>query len=74
MNDIYDISPAKAKKILREELNKRGLDNKLSAKTVSFADLARCKRVFVRVHDWKPNPIWQELKLFSAENGFYIET
>lgn len=63
-----------AKKLVRQWLEERGLPyDKLTAKDVSFSDLARASEVFVRIHGWEPNPAWTELKNLARENGFYVE-
>jgi hypothetical protein len=46
-----------AKRLLREELERRGLRKKVSwtrltVRTVDFTDLARARCVFVTVHGW----------------------
>jgi len=61
------------KKIIREKLASLDMDNKLTAKTVGFMDLARANMVFVKVHDWKPNPVANDLELLARTNGFRIE-
>lgn len=72
MDNVTDITPRNAKKIIAAELNKCGLTNRLTARTVSFSDLARCKVVFVEVHNWKPDRVWFTLKEIAIENGFRI--
>lgn len=63
-----------AKTIIRDELCKRNLPyTKLTARRVSFMDLARCGRVFVQVHGWQSGPAWSELETIAKQNGFYIE-
>lgn len=62
-----------AKRIIRDELNRRKLPfTKLTARNVSFSDLARGERIFVKVHGWKPNPQWNDLKELARNNGFNI--
>lgn len=68
------ITVHKAKKIIKAELDRRGLNYKLTARTISFVDLARASCVFVRIHGWKPNPMWSEIKKVAIENGFRIES
>ena len=69
------LSPTAAKNIIRKELFRLGLPAyKLSAKTVSFIDLARSSVIFVKIHGWQSGPEWNELKAIAIENGFRIET
>jgi hypothetical protein len=63
----------KAKMFVRRELEKAGLNNRITARTVDFTDLARCKRIFVRVHDWKPDPAYETLHKAARLLGFYVE-
>ena len=64
-----------AKKIAKEFLDNNKLPyTKLSGKMVGFVDLARSSRIFIRVHGWKPNPKWAELKSLAKQNGFRVET
>lgn len=45
------VTPSSAKKAVKESLGRNGITfSKLSAKTVSFEDLARGSRIFVTVH------------------------
>jgi len=69
------ITPQTAKTIIQNELTKLRLPyTKLTARTISFADLARDKCVFVKIHGWQPNPAWKTLKRLAHRNGFCIET
>lgn len=62
-----------AKKIIANKLNELGLPAyKLTAKTVSFADLARDSKLFVKINGWKPSPLWEDLQKTAKENGFMI--
>lgn len=47
---------------------------KLTARTVYFTDLARGSCVFVKIHGWKPSPLFGELSHFAAVHGFRITT
>jgi hypothetical protein len=68
------MTPTAAKKIMAAAMSERGLSfDKLTARTVGFSDLARGQAIFVKVHGWKPNPAWDELRAIAAENGFRIE-
>jgi len=62
-----------AKKIVAGILKEHGLSNKLTARTISFTDLGRDSKIFVRILDWKPNPLWDEINKKASENGFCIE-
>ena len=68
------VTTNEAKKLLKGELERRGLRfTKLTARTISFSDLARGSGVFVKVHGWESNPEWNGLKAFAREHGFFIE-
>ena len=68
------MTPREAKKIVASFLNQEGLPyTKLTAKTVSFSDLARRQCIFVKVWGWTPNPAWGTLKEIAVQNGFYVE-
>jgi hypothetical protein len=68
------MTPSEAKRIIKSELEKRGLPfTRLSAKTIGFSDLAGGECIFVHVHGWQPNPIWGELETLAQQNGFRIE-
>ena len=63
-----------AKAVIKEFLDKRGLPyTRITAKTVSFSDLARGSAVFVQVHGWKPNPAWTELKEIARQHNVFVE-
>jgi hypothetical protein len=69
------MNPRKAKNLLVGELQRLNIPYiRLTARTISFMDLLRKSDVFVKIHGWRPNPIMKELKVFSHENGFCIET
>ena len=38
--------------------DKHGIKNKFTVRTVDFTDLARGSKVFVKIKDWKPDPIF----------------
>ena len=68
------ITPHTAKKLLKSELDRLTLPyTKLTARTVSFTDLARENAVFVKIHGWQPNKLWNDLTNFAVKNGFRIE-
>ncbi len=62
-----------AKKIVAGVLQEHGFSNKLTARTISFTDLARGNKIFIKIHDWKPNSVWDEIKKKAGEYGFCIE-
>jgi hypothetical protein len=72
------ITPAFAKRVIQTALANHGLMPKLSARTISFADLARDSMIFVRIHwpQFEPlgNPsCYAELRALAVSNGFRIE-
>ena len=68
------VSTHKAKRIVKARLIELGLPSyKLTAKTVSFSDLARCSYVFVNVHGWTPDVRWSDLETIAADNGFCVQ-
>ena len=54
-------------------LAQKGLDHKVTARTIDFTDLARASKVFVKVHGWKPDQSWLELETLAKKNGFCVE-
>lgn len=63
-----------AKKIISNKLNELGLPSyKLTAKTIDFIDLARTSKLFVKIHGWKPSPLWEDLQQIAKTNGFLIQ-
>lgn len=75
MDDIMNpITIVAAKKITKKFLEENNLQyTKLTGKTVDFTDLARVRIIFVKVHGWKPDPQWAELKQLAIDNGFRVE-
>jgi hypothetical protein len=69
------LTARKASSLLKKELQARKLPfTTLKARTVSFADLARCSRIFVGIKGWQTNfDAYKDLVAFSASKGFYIE-
>jgi len=68
------MTTSQAKTIIKQAIESRGLQfAKLTAKTVDFTDLARCSRIFVKVHGWQPNPAWSDLQAIAKTNGFCVE-
>jgi hypothetical protein len=69
------ITHHRAKQIIRGKLDELGVPfTKLTAKWVNFSDLARVRCMFVKIHGWKPNPAWSELRLLAVVKGFRLET
>lgn len=48
-------------------------DLKVTARTVHFTDLARASCVFVKIHGWKPCPIFPVLQGVARRLGFRVE-
>jgi len=46
--------------------------DKITARTVSFCDLARGSCIFVTIHGWTPNSYGEEIRFFAKRNGFRI--
>lgn len=68
-------STHEAKKIIKAELERRKIPyTKLTARTINFQDLARVNCIFVKIHGWQANPVYEELSKVAVENGFRIET
>jgi len=64
-----------AKKLVREFLDKHNLPyTKVTARTVSFQDLARDSCIFVTVHGWQPSPLWNEMAALAHQGGFCVQT
>jgi hypothetical protein len=62
-----------AKAIIMRALVERGLFGRLSARTVSFADLARDQCVFVAVKDWRGSDDDEAaLRATARANGFRV--
>ena len=62
-----------AKRIIASALAANGLENKLTARTIGFDDLARGSRLFVNIHGWRPSPLAEALARTARENGFSVE-
>jgi len=70
-----EITARKARKLLIDFLSKEGLPyTRVQARTISFTDLARAKRIFVKVCGWTPSPEWEKVREFAVANGFSVET
>ena len=65
----------KARKLLIAFLSEEGLPfTSVQDRTISFLDLARARRVFVKVYGWIPSPDWEKVREFAVANGFSVET
>lgn len=63
-----------AKRIVRNRAELFGLKyGKITARTVSFQDLARASCIFVSVHSPEPSPRWEEISEDVRCWGFCIE-
>lgn len=67
------MTPNEAKRIIADALRQNGREHKLTARSVSFSDLARGSRVYVKIHDWEPNPIADALESLARSHGFALE-
>ena len=68
------MTPQKAKKLTAEKLASVGASfTKLTAKSISFQDLARDNCVFITVHGFEGLPVhWEAILRFAKENGFRV--
>ena len=74
MRSEAGIGARRAANIIRNRLKELELPfTKVSGRTISFADLARCERVFVTAEGWQPNPVANEIKELAEANGFYVQ-
>ena len=63
-----------AKSLTWDWLFDLGLNNKVTARTVSFSDLARAECIFVTIHNWKTNPAAANTLCSNARaKGFRIQ-
>ena len=70
-----EITARKARKLLIDFLSEEGLPfTRVQSRTISFVDLARAKRVFVKVYRWVPSPEWAKVREFAVVHGFSVET
>lgn len=68
------MTTARAKTLTADFLATHGVSfTKLTAKTVSFADLARGGAVFVTVHGWTPNSAADAVTAFARAQGFRVQ-
>lgn len=65
-------NPAVCKRVIAEVLSSAGRSHRLSARTISFEDLARGSMVFVTIHDWQPDPFFDTLAGIARDHGFRI--
>ena len=70
-----EITARKARKLLIAFLSEERLPyTRVQARTISFIDLARAKRVFVKVYGWVPSPDWAKVREFAVAHEFSVET
>jgi hypothetical protein len=63
-----------AKKIIRALLDREQLPYRtLTARTISFADLARESCIFVAIHGWVLSEKWEIVRAEAIRNGFRVE-
>lgn len=75
------MTPNEAKKIAAQALTDYGWSfEKLTAKTVSFSDLARASAIFVTVHglttevsNYERPSRWAHVKEVARKNSFFVE-
>lgn len=68
------MTPAEAKTEAVRILTERGMPyERLSARTVSFSDLARAETVVVTVHGWNPSSNARSVQRDARARGFTIE-
>ena len=68
------MTPAQAKKTTKEALDCRGMSyTKITARTVSFSDLARGSMVFVSVFGSTPSPCWKDVDFIARNAGFRVD-
>jgi len=69
------MKPATAKKLVENFLHERKIEvQKVTAKTVSFEDLARDSKTFVSVHNAPNGMYWEDLQRLAIENGFKVNS
>lgn len=76
MNAPMDFDPTDAracKRLIAEALGAMGLTHRLSARTIGFADLGGGSMVFVSVHDWHPDPRFENLVTLARAHGFRVQ-
>jgi hypothetical protein len=62
-----------AKKLIIDKLKELNLPyEKVTARTVSFSDLARDSKPLIIIHGWQPNPLWNKLLNLAKANNFCI--
>ena len=70
-----EITARKARKLLIGFLSEERLPStRVQARTISFMDLARAKRVFEKIYGWIPSPDWEKVREFAVANGFSVDT
>ena len=72
---MADITVAEAKALIWKFLDDNQLPyTKITGRTVDFEDLARDKKIFVKIWGWKPNGIFAVIHKIAQESDFCVET
>lgn len=67
------ITTHQAKRVVREALERYGLGyTKLTARTVSFTDLARGEALVVTIHGWGPSPDHELVRQAARAQGVQV--
>ena len=70
-----EITAREARNLIIDFLSEERLPfTRVQARTISFIDLARAKRVFVKVYGWVPSPDWAKVREFAVAHEFSVET
>jgi hypothetical protein len=68
------LTPARAKKILIEEMNRLEISySKLTAQTVCFGDLARASCLFVKIYEFNTPQHAEKLEAMARKHGFRVQ-
>lgn len=69
------MTPQRAKTLLRKFLEDENIGYwRLTAKTVSFMDLARDGKIFVKIYGWTPDAAnYAAVREFAKEHGFIAQ-
>ena len=54
-------------------LNKIGVTNRFTLKSISFSDLARCQAQVLIVKDWRPDPKANPIKAAFKGHGVIVD-
>jgi hypothetical protein len=73
MSEI-SIAPHRAKVIVKQFLDDQQLPyTKLTARTIGFSDIARTNCLFVKIHGWQPNPLFDDIRQIAKDHSFRVE-